>query len=168
MTALARSLARILAPLNSIALWLSALGLVAMTAAVAWQVYGRYVLNDSPTWVEPISIQLMGWFILLGAAVGVREGYHLGFEVLRAIVPRTVARLMSYVSDALVGGFGLAMAWYGAELARGTWTARLPVLGWPGGVDFLPLVAGGILIALFSLERIVNTLAGADAALARG
>jgi TRAP-type C4-dicarboxylate transport system permease small subunit len=152
-----------MAPLSLAALLASCLGLVAMTAAVAWQVYGRYVLNDSPTWVEPISIQLMGWFILLGAAVGVREGYHLGFEVLRVIASPRAARLMSYVSDTVVGSFGLAMAWFGAELARGTWSARLPVLGWPGGVDFLPLVAGGVLIALFCLERIVKTLAATSA-----
>jgi TRAP-type C4-dicarboxylate transport system permease small subunit len=157
MTSLARVLARILRPISVAALWISAVGLVLMTLFVAWQIFGRYVLNDTPIWVEPLAIQLMGWFILLGAAVGVREGYHLGFEVLRAAVSPGIRRSMALLSEAVVGGFGAAMAWYGVELARGTWTARLPVLGWPGGVDFLPLVAGGALIALFALERIAVT-----------
>ena len=52
-----------------------------MTVFVAWQIFGRYVLNQSPSWTEPASLLLMSWFILLGSAVGVREGNHLGFEI---------------------------------------------------------------------------------------
>ena len=38
------------APLS---LWLAGIGLVLMTVFVAWQVFCRYVLNDSPSWTEP-------------------------------------------------------------------------------------------------------------------
>ena len=72
------------APLS---LWLAGIGLVLMTAFVAWQVFGRYVLNHSPSWTEPGSVMLMSWFIFLGAAVGVRENYHLGFDVLLYVLP---------------------------------------------------------------------------------
>jgi hypothetical protein len=37
------------------------------------------------------------------------------------------------------------------DLAIGTW-ARLPVLGIPGGWDYAPVI-GGVVIALFALER---------------
>ena len=37
----------------------------------------------------------------------------------------------------------------------------LPSLGISGGCDYLPLVAGGVLVVLFSLERIVLRLSGA-------
>lgn len=141
-----------------LALWLSGTGLVGMTLAVGWLVFGRYVLNDSPIWVEPVAIQLMAWFILLGAAVGVKEGRHLGFDVLRQIVPRPVARIMDVLGQIAVVAFGVGMVWYGAELVRGTWTARLPVLGWPGGMDYLPLVAGGALVALFGLANLARLL----------
>ncbi len=54
---------------------------------------GRYLLNDSPSWTEPLSLLLMSWFILLGAAVGVREGDHLGFEIgLHYAAPRCGGR----------------------------------------------------------------------------
>jgi TRAP-type C4-dicarboxylate transport system permease small subunit len=140
--------------LSNIAIVLSAIGLVGMTLAVSWQVFGRYVLNDSPTWTEPLSIQLMGWFILLGSAVGIRENYHLGFDILRHVVPRPVARAMAAISMLTVLGFGLAMAVYSMDLVIGTWTATLPVLGWPGGVDFMPITFGGVLIVLFAIEQL--------------
>lgn len=140
--------------LSNVAIGASAIGLVGMTLAVSWQVFGRYVLNDSPAWTEPLSIQLMGWFILLGSAVGIRENYHLGFDVLRYMVPRPVARVMAIVSMLVVLAFGAAMAVYSLDLVIGTWTATLPVLGWPGGTDFMPITFGGVLIVFFALEQL--------------
>jgi TRAP-type C4-dicarboxylate transport system permease small subunit len=156
MTSVLDTLSALLRRLALASLWISGLGLVLMTAFVAWQVFGRYVLNDTPTWTEPLSIQLMGWFILLGAAVGVREDTHLGFEVARHYAPAPLAGAMILLSNLSVLFFGAAMAIYGVVLVQGTWTARLPVLGWPGGVDFMPLVAGGALIVLFACENILK------------
>jgi TRAP-type C4-dicarboxylate transport system permease small subunit len=42
------------------------------------------------------------------------------------------------------------------------WNERLPGLGISGAFRYLPLVAGGVLIVLFSLERIVLRWAGVD------
>jgi TRAP-type C4-dicarboxylate transport system permease small subunit len=159
---LAILLHRIVSPLATAALWISGAGILAMTATVGWQIFGRYVLNDTPTWAEPVTLQLMGWFILLGAAVGVRESFHLGLDIVRHVVGPTVGRVMDGVNLVLVAAFGIAMAWYGGLLAEGTWDAPLPVLGVPGGVDYLPLIGGGALIALFAAERFLALLAGHD------
>ncbi|MFN3506438.1 MAG: TRAP transporter small permease [Allorhizobium sp.] len=141
-------------------LYLAGLGVVLMTLIIGWQVFGRYVLNNTPSWSEPLSLQLMSWFILLGAAVGVRESVHLGLDIVRYNMTPRVQRLMDLISLGLICGFGAAMSYYGTQLAIGTWTARLPVLGWPGGVDFFPLIAGGALISLFALERFIDTFIG--------
>jgi TRAP-type C4-dicarboxylate transport system permease small subunit len=151
---------RALALASTLALGISGIGLVAMTVAVGWQVFARYVLNDTPTWSEPVALQLMAWFILLGAAVGVRESVHLGLDLLRHMVPEWAGKAMDLINLGLVAFFGAAMAYYGTLLAIGTWTATIPVLGLPGGVDFFPLVVGGALIALFALERFVDVLLG--------
>lgn len=139
-------------------LYLAGGGLVLMTLIIGWQVFGRYVLNDTPSWSEPLSLQLMSWFILLGAAVGVRESVHLGLDIVRYNMPPRVQRSMDLISLGLIAIFGGAMSFYGVQLAAGTWTARIPVLGWPGGIDFFPLIAGGALIAIFALERFLDTL----------
>lgn len=144
--------------LSRIALAISGLGLVAMTAAVFWQVIGRYVLNASPSWTEPLSLLLMSWFILLGAAVGVREGMHLGFEIGLHFASPPLRRAMEITTHVLVMFFGAAMAWYGWDLAAGTWSAKMAGVDLPQGVDYLPLVGGGALIALFSFEHLLSTL----------
>nr|WP_255617894.1 TRAP transporter small permease [Aurantimonas sp. VKM B-3413] len=144
------------------ALWLSGIGLVLMTGFTAWQVWGRFVLNDSPSWTEPASVLMMGWFILLGSAVGVREGYHLGFDILLVVLPKNVRMMLNTVSDVAVTAFGGGMAWYGYLLAAGTWNNVSPAMQIPVGVGYIPLIFGGALIVLFSLERICRRFAGLE------
>lgn len=153
-------LARFTAALARIALWVASLGLILMTAFIGWQVFGRYVLNASPSWTEPAAVMLMSWFIFLGAAVGIREGYHLSFDVVLYFLPDGAKRVLHTVADMVVFGYGCAMAWFGFQLVQGTWSATIPSLGLPGGFDFFPLVMGGVLLALFSVERILRRAAG--------
>ena len=46
--------ARFFAALSRLALWIAGVGMIVMTAMVAWQVFSRYVLNASPSWTEPL------------------------------------------------------------------------------------------------------------------
>jgi TRAP-type C4-dicarboxylate transport system permease small subunit len=142
------------------ALWVAGVGLVLMTALIAAQVFWRYVLNDSISWTEPASVMIMGWFIFLGAAVGIREGYHLSFDVLLYVLPDRVKLVLHTVSDVVVAAFGGGMIWFGAELAEKTAGNKLPSLGISGAFDFIPIVAGGVLVVLFSLERVARRAAG--------
>ncbi|MBY5753707.1 TRAP transporter small permease [Rhizobium leguminosarum bv. viciae] len=146
--------------LSNAALWLAGTGLVLMTVFVAWQVFCRYVLNDSPSWTEPGSVMLMSWFIFLGAAVGIRENNHLGFDVLLYVLPKSGKRVLRMISDVVILAFGAGMVWYGGALMSLTWNTILPSLGISGAFDYLPLAGGGVLAVIFSLERIVLRLAG--------
>lgn len=152
--------ARVLGLAATAALWVAGTALVAMTAVIAAQVVFRYVLNSSLIWSEPLAIILMGWFIFLGAAVGIREGYHLSFDILLYVLPRRVKLWLFSISDLLVCGFGVGMVWFGSQLAGSAWDIKLPSLGISGAVDFAPIVGGGVLIVIFSLERLARRAAG--------
>jgi len=160
MTALLAALSPITRALARTALILAGLGLVAMTIAVGWLVVGRYVFNETPTWTEPAVLMLMSWFILLGAAVGVRERDHLGFEIALHYAPGPLKFAMRLVTEVLVIGFGVAMVVYGWQLAAINWRAMTPMLPVPQGAAFVPMIVGGGLIALFSLEKLFELFAG--------
>ena len=144
------------------ALWGAGIGLVTMTLIIFWQVFARYVLNDSPSWTESTSVQLMGWFIFLGASVGIHEGYHLGFDVLVYVVPDNGKKALRTISDLAVLGFSLAMMVYGTELMAGTWNTTIPTLGLPGGTTFMPLIVGAVLSILFTANRILRRFSGLE------
>lgn len=153
-------LATVLGGFARLVLWASGAGLVVMTAAVGWQVFGRFVLNDTPTWTEPTALLLMLYYILLAAAVGVRERFHLSLDLFRHIAPERVRRAFDTVNHVVVGAFGVGMAWYGMGLVRATWGSTIPVLNLPQGVSYLPISLAGALIVLFSLEHLLVLLSG--------
>lgn len=145
----------ILTRLNTLVLYIAGIGLVFMTAIVAWQVFCRYILNDSPSWSEPGAVILMSWFIFLGAAVGVRENNHMGFDVLLYVFPKAGKKWLRMISDVVIFSFGIGMIWYGISLVMLTWNTIMPALGISGAWDYAPLVGGGVLICIFALERII-------------
>jgi TRAP-type C4-dicarboxylate transport system permease small subunit len=158
------TVARVLGAVSNLALWLAGFAMVAMTLIVGAQVIFRYALNSSIVWSEPVSVLLMGWFIFLGSAVGTREGFHLSFDLLGHVVPPSVRRAMESLSDLIVLIFGAAMAFYGYQLGAAAWGARMPAIGLPDGVSMIPVVLGGILVAVFSLERLLRRFAGLETA----
>ena len=139
---------------------IAAAGLVAMTAIVGWQVFGRYVLNSSPSWSEQASLTLMIWYVSLAAAAGVREGFHIRIVALESAMPPRVQHWMRIASNTIVGACGLAMLVWGGELVVKTWGHVIPSLGLPRGLAYLGLPISGALMALFSLERVIEEIVG--------
>ncbi len=149
-------LTRLLGAVSALSLGLAAVGLVLMTAIIAWQIFGRYVLNDTPSWSERLSIFLMNWYILLAAAAGVREDFHIGLVFFRERLtgrPRLAIEALGLVAVVV---FGLGMAVYGGQLALQTRTHVLPTLGISTGWSYAPFVLAGVLIALFGAERLAR------------
>jgi len=156
------AIARFLSRVSTAALYVAGAGLVAMSVIVLWQVFLRYVLNWSNAWTELSAIVIMSWFIFLGAAVGVRENYHLGFDVLLYVLPDGSKKILRSISDIVVLAFAVGMIVYGIMLMRLQWNEVMPGLGITDATRYLPLAAGGVLIALFALERMALRWAGVD------
>lgn len=155
MIAIAKLLTWLNARISLLALVIAGAGLVAMTAIVAWTVFGRYVLNATPTWGEPTSLFLMLWFILLGGAVGVRELDHMGFDIGLHYARGRWKSALVVANETLVLFFALCMIWFGWQLAAKVWSDRLPMIGISKGWDYVPIIGGGFLIALFSIEKLL-------------
>ncbi|ACT60482.1 TRAP transporter small permease [Hirschia baltica] len=141
---------------------LAGAGLILMTAIVGWQVFGRFVLNASPSWSEQASLVLMIWYVCFAAAAGVREGFHIRIVALEEAVPPKLKHGMKLINEIVVGFCGIAMCIWGGELVLKTWSHVIPSLGLSRGLAYLGLPIAGFLIALFSLERIFEELHGDD------
>lgn len=157
------AIARLSRAIATVFLWVGFAALVLITAVVGWQVWGRYVLNDTPVWAEASSLLLVLYLSMLGAAVGVREEFHLGIVFVRDRLPPPWRRLVLALNHLLVGIFGAGMGWYGAELARSTLTHGIPTLGISQSVAYLPAPIAGIAIAFFAFEHLCRLALESDA-----
>ena len=146
--------------ISRLTLVFAATGLVVMTAVIGWQVFARYVLSDSPAWAEAASLALMVWFILLAAAVGVREQFHIGMTAATNAMPPALAKLSRAFSLLMVGAFGAAMGVWGGELVIRTWDIEIATLGISRGFSYLPLPIAGWLIVFISVEHLIAEARG--------
>src|SRR6478609_11490759 len=96
-------LSRINAPVARAGMYLSVSGLLVIVTIVFYQVFGRYVLNSSPTWAENLALVLILYVTLIGAAVGVRDAGHLGMESLLVLVPEGPRKKIEMAIHVLVG-----------------------------------------------------------------
>lgn len=148
--------------LSRICMIVAGMALVAMTGIFAWLVFGRYVLNDTPTWVEQVSLLLVMVIAFLGSAVGVHQHTHLSVVLFRNIVPTKVRGIFVVVSDLLMATFGAMMFWYGWQLTAFKWKTLIPLIQWSEGLRSLPLTICGALLLLFSLGHLIRFFLGLD------
>ena len=137
-------------------------GLLVIVAIVFYQVFGRYVLNASPTWTESLALVLVLYVTLIAAAVGVRDAGHIGMESLLVLAPAVWRERIELLIHGLVLIFGAAMAYNGWVLGESVAGYRIPHLNLSEAVRYVPLVISGLLIVLFSVEHIIALLTGTE------
>ena len=130
-------------------------GLLAMTAIVSWQVFGRFVLASSPSWTEQASLILMIWYVMFAAAAGVHEGFHIRIALLEEKLGEKARPIVRIVA-AIIAVLGLVLLVYGLQLC---WLVRgnvVPSLGVSRAVAYVPLPVAGLLMTLFALPQIAS------------
>lgn len=142
------------------ALWLSGIGLIVMTAATGWQVFGRYVLNDSPQWVERTTLLIVLYFSFLAGAVGVREESHLGIAFINDALPPAFRRVIMSIVYLVLAAFGGVLAWNGIMLVIETWDVATPIIRIPEGATYFAIPLGGLFIISFALELMLREILG--------
>jgi TRAP-type C4-dicarboxylate transport system permease small subunit len=138
------------------AIGIAGVALVAMAGIEAWQVFARYVLNDPPSWTEPLALLCMSTTMMFGAAAGVHAGRHFGFFIVVEHARPQVRRLMQLVARLIATAVGVLFALWGGEMMIDAWDYEIAGAPLPQGIMFLPLCLGGVLIAIFSIEQLIR------------
>jgi TRAP-type C4-dicarboxylate transport system permease small subunit len=149
-----RSTRRLLAFLSSATLAVAGAAIIGMALTEAWQVFARYVLDDPPSWTEPVALVLMSTAMMFGAAAGVRMNRHFGFFILVEASPPLMQRVLRTLARAIAAAIGLMLLVQGGAMMLDAWSYPMAGVSLPQGLVFLPVCAGGALIALFALEGI--------------
>ena len=148
------------AAVSKLSLALAVIGLLAVVLCVQWQVIGRYIFNDTPTWAEALAMLMVLFVTAFGLAVGVRDAGHIGMESLIVLLPEKMRIKLEIFIHLLVGIFGALMVQSGWLWASAKWNEKKPMLPVPDGIDYVPVLIAGALIVLFSIEHIIALIQG--------
>jgi TRAP-type C4-dicarboxylate transport system permease small subunit len=139
--------------IRSACILIASIALVLLIATFGWLVFGRYVLNVTPTWVEQLALLLICYIAFLGAAAGIKENTHLGVTLFRDMTPLVVQKTLLIAIDAMLAIFGAVMLIAGITLMRFGWDTLLPMLDIPESFRTLAITSCGGLVFLFAGAR---------------
>ena len=107
-------LQRLLDRISNLAIGIAAASLLGLVVVQGWQVFTRYVLNDSPSWTESVTLPLSTAMSL--AAAGVHTKRHFGFFLLAEKLHAHVRRAIDLIRPLMIAAIGAVIAWWGAVL----------------------------------------------------
>lgn len=146
-------LERALDHISTVCLVIASIALITLISTFGWLVFGRYVLNVTPTWVEQLALLLICYIAFLGAAAGVKEDTHIGVTLFRDMLPFGPQKVVMIFIDIVLATFGAIMLIAGTALMKFGWGTSLPMLDIPESFRTLAITSCGALILIFSGTR---------------
>ncbi len=145
-------LERVLAALDRALTIMLVSAMVVMVGVVSAQVMLRYGFNRSIDWADEISRLSFVWAIFLAIPLGVRQGAHIGIDLLvnqfNSAMQDKIRRAGALVCAWLMG----AVAWAGAGVAHEQWDELMNTVDWSVGWFIVPVVLGAGLSCLHFLK----------------
>lgn len=143
----------VLAGIQRVSIFTASIALVVLIVTFGWLVFGRYVLNVTPTWVEQLALVLICYIAFLGAAAGVKDETHLGVSMFREMLPERIQKVLMIVIDFILAGFGGVMLVAGSELMKFGSDSMIPMLNVPESTRTMAITLCGALMLLYATSR---------------
>jgi TRAP-type transport system small permease protein len=132
---------------------------IGMLAALTWQIVMRYAFRQAPAWSEEAALLMQTWMVLLGCALGVREGFHVRMDLLFERLPPALKERVELLIACFTIAAGCCLVWSGAVYVRETLGSTSAAVGYPIELLYVAGPVCGLLIALFGLEKVFQLLA---------
>lgn len=145
---------------------LAAAAFALITVVAFINVVSRYFLNASLAFTTEITVNVAVWMTLIGAAIGVREGAHLGFSLLHDRMRGRGRQVLTVLIGVAMVAFFAILGWYGwdqtsSQLSSGRTTPAMQIPQW---LFSLALPVGSALGIVRTVHVTVRDLRGPDPA----
>jgi TRAP-type transport system small permease protein len=124
-----------------------------MTVEVIVAVFFRYALDAPIKWGEELARLLMVWAGLLGVSIALKDGDHIGLEVLTGRLSGKSLAWCNLITHFLVGAFLVVLVVWGIQISKAAWGTFLPALQikWTWSHAAVPVTAAIQLIHLIGM-----------------
>lgn len=123
-----------------------------MVFVVSAQVALRYGLNRSIDWADELGRLAFVWSIFLAIPLAVREGGHIGIDIVVDKLPAAARAALKRTGAAAAATMMALIAWASLGVAREQWDELMATLDWSVGWFIVPVGVGALLSALHLLH----------------
>jgi TRAP-type C4-dicarboxylate transport system permease small subunit len=141
-------LRRALGPLDHLMTALLLLAVAVMVGVVSMQVGLRYGFNRSIDWADEIGRLAFVWSIFLAIPLGVRQGSHIGIDLLVDKLPGAARAALRRAGAVLGALMMFAITWAAARVAAEQWDELMATVDWSVGWFIVPVGLGAALSGL--------------------
>ncbi len=134
--------------------------LVIMLTVCFGAVVMRYAFSKPLVWSEEVILTLLIWFGFMCISIGAFGDSHIAIEGAYNLFPPAVKKACDLLRHILLLGFGCFMIYFGWQVFQINLMKRLPATHWPQGIQYFPMVFGGVLTAIYSLVNLIECIAG--------
>ncbi|MBB6448629.1 TRAP-type C4-dicarboxylate transport system permease small subunit [Geomicrobium halophilum] len=126
------------------------------TVVVLYNVFMRFVMNDSSSWAEELARFSFIWLILVGISYGVKTQRHISVDALLMAFKAKGKVIINIIANVLFLIFAITMVYFGYDVAsttldRGQVTPGLQI---PMGVVYLAAPVGMFLTSIRLIQHI--------------
>ena len=126
-----------------------------MVAVVSAQVALRYGFNRSFDWADELGRLAFVWTIFLAIPLGVRDGAHIGIDLLVDKLPAPAQAALRRAGAAAAAAMMFAICWAAARTCREQWDELMATLDWSVGWFIVPVAISALFSALHLLRIVV-------------
>jgi TRAP-type transport system small permease protein len=138
--------------------YLSALLMLALTAVILYAVVARYFFNAAPIWSEEVPRVIFLWVTYLAVAVAVRRGQSLRITFLLDKLPplgRMLVEMLMHLAIFVMLAF---LLWHNVPVIQLLGQTKMLATQWPDSVRFWPVSVGCVLIGLYQIRLVIQTI----------
>jgi TRAP-type C4-dicarboxylate transport system permease small subunit len=99
-----------------------------MVVVITTQVLLRYVFNSSIDWADELSRLTFVWSVFLAIPLGIREGLHVGIELLTTRLPLKLQDVLARAMAAAAAVMMATIAWQSAVISWDQWDEKMSSL----------------------------------------
>ena len=126
-----------------------------MVAVVSAQVALRYGFNKSFDWADEIGRLAFVWAIFLAIPLGVRDGAHIGIDLLVDKLPAAGQSALRRAGAAAGALMMAAICWAAVRTCREQWDELMATVDWSVGWFIVPVAVGALFSALHLVHIVI-------------
>lgn len=138
--------------LNNFELYLATLCFIILTVMLTLQVFSRFILNHSWTWMEEFATIMFVWMIYLAISAAVTHRKHLRIDVLLEAVPFQAKKVMLIASNVIFAAFNIYISVIMVDVIKLLGNSKTTMLGIPQQLVYI-VIPVGLIISVIRLVQ---------------
>ncbi|KGX91764.1 TRAP transporter small permease [Pontibacillus marinus] len=144
--------------LNKVLGVLLAVLLMVMSAVVFYQVFSRFVLDESLRWSEELARYIMIWAVFIGSALAIRKMELISVDAIKELMPEKAIKVLNILVYLASIVFLAVLVQYGFEMVSNVSTQTSPAMRIPMAWAYAAIPVGSIFMIINCIAIVIENI----------